>query len=241
MKKYIVLLFCISWAYGHQIDVCIGTDFNYLRMHFNNPSYLEGYAGGVIGEVDYQHAYFKGTLGFEGTWNAGPITGDPSQKSSIYEYLLYANFGPTLSWGKWQFDPYVGFGWDRFNNEQKYGIWKLSYLYDKLYIPIGYQIYWNLTHYRFGLQAEFRPDVYQRLLLVSIHLDPRWGYAFRTQLSVQQQFPFNWGEVNISFRPFFEWNRFGSVHEKNSFGSTLDIPRFLLCKVGIHFLIGVEF
>ncbi|MEM7175724.1 MAG: outer membrane beta-barrel protein [Chlamydiota bacterium] len=243
MKK--LFLFALSLlfatAHAHQTEVYAGPHFNYMRISFNNPSHLEGYAAGITTGIQYVHSYFRGSLDFEGTWNAGPITGEPAQRSSIYEYFLDLNLGPTFSWNRWQFQPYTGFGWDRFNNKQNPSGSALSFRYDKLFVPVGFYVNWMTTMFKVGLQFEFRPDVYQNLKLIGIDLDPSWGYAFRTQLLIKQFFSFSWGRMFVNVIPFFDWNRFGKIYEENSVGATLDISRLLYWKLGARVLVGVEF
>ena len=233
--------FLSTLIHAHQTDIYAGPHFHYTKISFNNPSHLEGYAAGITTGLQYVHSYFRGSLDFEGTWNAGPITGRPAERSSIDEYFLDLNVGPTFLWKNWRFSPYTGFGWDRFNNKQNPLGSALSFRYDKLFVPVGFYIHWIQATFKLGLQFEFRPDVYQDLTLIGIHLDPKWGYAFRTQLLIKQFFEFSWGRLFINVIPFFDWNRFGNIHEENSLGVSLDIPRLIAWKLGVRALIGVEF
>lgn len=226
---------------AYQTNIEVGPHFNYTEIHFNRETTIRGHAAGVTAAFTGTHSYFKGQVLFEGTWNAAPLTGDPAERSSIEEYFLTLYLGPTFVWKQWQFDPYTGFGWDRFDNTQNPSLSSLSFRYDKLFIPVGFHLYWLSMPFRLGLQFEFRPDVYKDLRLIGLHLDPDWGYAFRSQLILSQIFPQRWGEVFISFIPFFDWNRFGEIYETNSLGVPLTLPRLVYWKLGVRFLVGVTF
>lgn len=225
----------------HLFEFYAGPHFNYMKIDFFNPSDLQGYAGGVTTGIEYNYSWFRTALGFEGTWNAGPITGEPAQRSDIYEYFTELQLGPVWKGEKWQFAPYTGFGWDRFNNEVDPKTASLDFRYDKLFVPIGFYLNRVYPNFTVGFQFAFRPDVYQNLRLLSVDLDPEWGYAFRTQLFLKQYFPLSWGRVSINFVPFFDWNKFGEVNETNSFCATLHIPELLYWKLGLRFLLGFEF
>lgn len=249
MKKYlfahihVVYISFFFWAATAHSSwyMDAGPHFSYTRMNFDNPSHLSGYTGGVTAEIGNHYKYFFSNLEFEGTWNAGPFTGTPCQMSSLTEYFLELKLGGSFSRCKRiYFDPYTGFGWDRFENEQDPDTAALLYRYDKLFIPVGFYLYGVLDcNMKLGVQFEWRPDVFSRLEIISIHLHNKCENGFKVQL------PFEWTNYCQTWFfkviPFFDWNEFGEVQETNSVGVPLDIPDLVRWYAGLRFLAGYKF
>ncbi|MGE3953765.1 MAG: hypothetical protein AB7F31_01020 [Parachlamydiales bacterium] len=227
-----------------EYEIYAGPHFNYTHLKFNNPSDLEGYQGGVTTGLTAQCGRYFSNLNFEGTWNAGRITGVPCQRSSLAEYFVELQVGRGCLFCSSWFIPYVGFGWDRFENRQDPGQANLLYQYDKLFIPVGFYLMREFCGWEGALQFEFRPDVYDNLRLVGLNLDPHWGYAFRVQLPFRRDFILPWWKCrHMTFRlvPFFDYNRFGRVRVLNSVEAPLVIPRLERWSAGLRVLVGTIF
>ena len=218
-----------------------GPHFNYINVEFNNPSDLDGYAGGLTTGCWVDTCYLLGKLTFEGTWNASRIVGDPCQTSSITEYLLQIELGKNFPWRCFCIHPYIGFGWDRLKNVQEPKSMALKYRYDKIFIPVGFYFEWDHCQDSFTLQCEFRPDIWSQLDLLSIDLDPEWGYSFRAQLIYKRLIETCYGCLYFSWIPFFDWNRFGKIRETNSFGSFLEIPTLTRWSLGLRAVAEYKF
>lgn len=230
-----------AMGFAKEWEFSAGPQFNYVRLEFNNPSYLDGYAGGVVSRIGYHCNTFFGNLDFEGTWNASKITGEPCQRSSLSEYFLNLQLGGSFPWCSMCFDPYIGFGWDRFENTQDPSTANLCYQYDKLFIPVGFYYTWALCCTTFTLHFEWRPDVWSRLNLFSIHMSPDWAYAFRAEGVWKRWYQSESCCYTFSWIPFFDWNKFGKVREKNSVGSVLTVPELVRWNLGLKAVIGIQF
>lgn len=131
-NKLLVLLtaiFTLS-CYGVNQSIILGPYFNYTNIHFNNPSSLDGYAGGFSLGYELDACYITSKVFFEGTWNASKLVADPCQRSSTNEYYLELELGKEFSWCNACLHPYIGFGWDRFENVQEPQSIALCYQYD---------------------------------------------------------------------------------------------------------------
>lgn len=219
------------------LSLYVGPHFNYMRTHFNNPSFVEGYVGGMTAGIQFPISYLHTSIDFEGSWNAGPITGEPCQRSSIREYFLEWKMGIRC----WNFLPYSGFGWDEFVNTQDPNLAALTYRYNKLFVPIGLFVDWNQKCFHVGLQLEYRHDVHAHLSVVGIGLKPKWGWGARATLPITEKFHL-WNQkiLTLTFVPFFDWNRFGKVVLKNSVGAKLKIPPLIRWDLGTRILFGYQ-
>lgn len=224
-------------------EIYAGPHFNYVRLEFNNPSDLQGYEVGVTAGASCWSNWFYGNVQFEGSWNAGPFTGDPCQKSELTEYFLELKLGGTLHWDDFSLQPYTGFGWDRLENLQDPNSARLLYEYDKLFIPIGFTFFWELWEAELGLQFEWTPDVYGNLELLGIDLDPDWAYGYRVELPFQKFYKSDSipGWFTLAVVPFFDWNKFGKIEEATCTGATLEIPRLVRWSLGLRALVGYQF
>lgn len=225
-------------------DVYVGPQFHYTNIEFNNPTELKGYSAGITAGIDWTCCYFYSDLVFEGTWNAGPIVGTPCQRSDLEEYFLELKLGGNFCFccDTFSFKPYTGVGWDRFENTQDPKTAALCYRWDKVFIPVGFLLNWEYCDCdSWGLQFEWRPDVWSCLHLLSIDLDNKCEQAFRASMP----FRFNREYCGCCFwtewSPFFDWNEFGRVDEKNSDGVPLPIPSLKRWNLGLRFLIGYQF
>ncbi len=221
-------------------DVYVGPHFNYTRVAFNNPSDLEGYQAGVSAGITTRYCGYFASLGFEGTWDAGPITGRPCQRSDLSEYFLELQVGTSYWWCGFEVAPYLGVGWDRFQNRQDPGAANLLYQYDKVFFPIGFYLWRPVCDWRCGVQFEWRPDMWSQLTLIGIDLSPSWGHGFRVQLPCQKQIHIC-RCLTLELVPFFDWNRFGAVRVNNSAGAMLTIPRLWRLNGGLRALVGYTF
>lgn len=246
MKKiWLGLLLLFSPLSATEWNVYVGPHFHYTNLKFNNPENLEGYAGGVTAGIDFSWCYLFSNVEFEGTWNAGPITGCPCERSDLTEYFVEGKLGANFSFCCDQlcFQPYTGFGWDRFENEQDPKTVSLCYRYDKLFVPVGFYLNWIFCNCNsWGLQFEWRPDVSSCLKLLHIDLKTRCEQAFRVQSPIR----FNYDDCCrcgfwLEVVPFYDWNKFGQVKEKNEDGVDLPIPSLRRWNVGLRLLFGWEF
>jgi hypothetical protein len=237
-----LLTSCLSAA---SWEAYIGPHFNYTSVEFNTPNEIKGYAGGVTAGIDLCCGCLFSSGLFEGTWNAGPITGTPCQRSDLMELFTELKVGGCFSYccdTLW-FKPYVGFGWDRYENEQDPKRASLCYTYEKLFVPVGFyltQILCDCTSW--GIQFEWRPDVHACLELLGHDLKIRCEHAFRVQSPIRFQSNsccacLFWAEVV----PFFDWSCFGKVKEKNSDGVELPIPALTRWNLGLRLLFGKDF
>ena len=201
---------------------------------------MEGYTAGVTTGIGYHHCSYWANIDFEGSWNAGPITGKPNQYSEIQEYFLEGKIGYDFFFLGVALEPYTGFGWDRFINRKDPDGVGLKYRYDKLFVPIGFFITGSLQNFDLEFQFEFRPDVYKHLEELGIGLTPKWGYGFRSQLAIKQYFSLSRGDLSLSWVPFFDWNLFGKVEESNSVGALFVIPRLERWDLGLRLILGYE-
>lgn len=223
----------------------VGPHFHFMEIEFNTPTDVKGYAAGITAGIDLECCYFFSNLEFEGTWNAGPITSTSCDRSDIGEYFIDFQLGTVLPFNcdRLRFKPYIGFGWDRFYNEQDPKTIGLCYRYDKLFIPVGFYldwIFWDCNSW--GVQFEWRPDVYSCLKLLSIPLKNQCEQAFRVQV------PLRFNDHSCCRRgfwlgvvPFFDWNQFGKVREKNEDGVALPIPALKRWDLGLRLIFGWEF
>ena len=224
-------------------ELYAGPHFNYTRLEFNNPSHLEGYEAGVTAGLSCWSGWFYGNLEFEGSWDAGPFTGDPCQKSDLTEYMLELKLGGTVHWSHYSFQPYTGFGWDRFENVQDPDSAHLRYEYDKLFVPLGFTFIWEFSYSELGLGFAWRPDVYSRLEVLDIHFDPDWAYAYRVELPYKKFYKSGSipGYFTLEVIPFFDWNKFGKVEEETCTGAKFEIPRLIRWDLGLRALVGYQF
>ncbi len=246
MKKFLSILFLLIQAsvLSAESKVYVGPHFNYTRLHFDNPSNLEGYMGGVTVGGEYQCSCLFTALDFEGYWNAGPITGRPCQRSSLTEYYLEWKLGTSF----WQccncvlVKPYVGFGYNRFLNEQDPQNHGLCYTYNKLFVPLGFYAYAYLNPtLRGGIQFEWRPDVYSCVNIIHIGLNTKLEHAFRVQLPIEWTFDYCCRCFDLSIVPFFDWNEFGEVCDSSPNWVKVDIPHLTRWNVGLRVLLGYHF
>lgn len=247
MKKILpsLILFYSATLSASSWDIYAGPHFHYTNLEFNNPTQLKGYMGGVTAGLDFSCGYFFSNAEFEGSWNAGPITGTPCQRSSLTEYFVELKLGGNFSFCCDQlcFQPYTGFGWDRFENTQDPKTAALCYRFDKLFVPVGFYLNWNIYDCNYwGIQFEWRPDVSSCLRLLKIDLKTLCKQAFRIQSPIR--FNYNccspcciWTEVV----PFFDWTEFGKVKEKNSDGVPVPIPSLKRWNLGLRLVFGWDF
>lgn len=232
IQKLLILLFSLSTLSGYEYGIFAGPHFNYVNLDFNNPSDLDGYAGGVTTGLWLDTCYGSSKLTFEGTWNACRIVGDPCQTSSTSEYFLQLEFTRGFYYRCVCIKPYVGFGWDRFENVQEPRTAALKYQYDKLFVPLGVYFKWDSCCDAYQLQFEFRPDVWSNLDLLGIDLDPDWGYGLRCQFIYTRPIQTCFGCFYFSWIPFFDWNQFGKITETNTSGGVLEFPDLTRWELG---------
>ncbi|MGA8164680.1 MAG: hypothetical protein WB791_06605 [Waddliaceae bacterium] len=246
MKKIVVFVVAMAqtafmWADGR---CYLGPQFNYMRLHFDNPSYLQGYMGGITVGGEYQWKCLFTGADFEGYWNAGPITGRPCERSSLCEYLLEWKLGRSVYRSNRcvLFKPYLGLGWDRFKNEQNPQGVGLGYTYHAVFIPIGFYAYHLVNNgCRYGIQFEWRPDVYSCVRVFSTNFRTKKEHAFRIQLPLEMSYPLWCGCIGFHVVPFFDWNRFGKVHDATSNRVNVEIPRLTRWYLGLRVLLGYDF
>lgn len=239
MKKLFLLLMIAAAQLNAAASVWVGPHFNYTRLLFNTPKQLEGYAGGITVGGEYRYCAYFTNLEYEGTWNAATLNGKDCQSSNIRDFLLDWRIGYTFWWNNFIFKPYLGFGWNRFDNEQDPQSAALTYRYRKLFVPIGFYLYCNrFDCMRAGLQFEYRPDVSTRLTLVSIRLSNRREQAFRVQIPLEY---FYCQRTSFALVPFFNWNKFGRCTNRSLVGVPLDIPEATNWSAGLRVLFGIQF
>ncbi|NGX39435.1 MAG: hypothetical protein KR126chlam1_00764 [Chlamydiae bacterium] len=245
MKKilFALCLFCSPLA-AADWDIYVGPHFNYTNLKFNNPNELKGYSAGVTAGLGFCCGYVFSNVEFEGTWDAGPITGTPCQRSCLQEYFVVGRLGANFSFCCDQlcFQPYAGFGWNRFQNEQDPKSAALCFEYNKLFVPVGFYLDWTFCNCNtWGVKFEYRPDVNSCLRLLSSDLDTSCKYAFRVESPIQFADDCCCCGFWLGVVPFFDWNKFGKVREKNSDGVPLDIPSLRRWSLGLRLLFGYEF
>lgn len=238
IRIFLLLLTASLWARS-DVSFYAGPHFNYTRLYFDNPSHLHGYMAGVTSGFKQEWCNFFYSVDFEGSWDAGPITGVPCQRSDLSEYFLELKLAGHVHWCQFCFAPYTGFGWDRFENEQDPDTAALKYRYDKLFVPLGFFLNWNGCDWKSGIQFEFRPDVDKWMKVVGVSLTPNWGYGVRVQLPFEKYYCCR--SLILKIIPFFDWNEFGQVRITNSAGASLEIPRLLRWNFGLRTLLGYEF
>lgn len=249
MKKILCILLACSPAFpAAKKYIYAGPHFNYINIEFNNPTDLKGYVGGATAGLGICCGWFFSNAEAEGSWTAGPITGTPCQRSEVTEYFAELKVGGVFSFwcSRFCFQPYTGFGWNRFENEQDPKTAALCYRYDKLFIPLGFYFDWIFCNCNFlGLQFEWRPDVDSCLNLLNIDLDTQKEQAFRVQAPLRLNNNYYRGNhcyrFWAEFVPFFDWNKFGKVEEKNSDGVPLPIPSLIRWSLGLRLIFGAEF
>jgi len=239
-----ILLQAISCA--AESEIYIGPHFHYTRVDFNTPTDVEGYMGGVTVGGGYQWCNLFTNVDFEGSWNSGPITGVPCERSSLREYFLEWKAGRDFCQKCFDkvfvFRPYVGFGWDRFINQQNPQGMGLKYEYDKLFVPVGIYAYWlENSCFKCGVQFEWRPDVYSCLRLSSANFNIEWDQAFRAQLPIEMSWAWCCQCFDLKIVPFFDWNRFGRVKDESPNQVMVDIPELTRWNLGLRVLLGYNF
>lgn len=225
-------------------DIYAGPHFNYVHMRFDNPDYLDGYAGGLTAGVGYDTRWFFTNLDFEGTWNASSITSENNQRSTISEYFLDWNIGPKIMFydDRFSLGFYSGFGWDQFNNYQDPNGMNLKYAYDKLFIPLGLNFTMFVNRYfEWGIEAEWRPDVYSRLEIASTHFNNHCQSAFRVQSPFKINFSSCCSGGFVTIIPFYDWSEYGAVQERISTGATFKVPALYRWYLGLRVLLGYAF
>lgn len=246
MRKISLLLLLLAGKQAQaSFSVEIGPHFHYTTVEFDTPTDIKGYAAGITAGVTYTWCYLFSRIEFEGTWNAGPITGTPCERSDLQEYFLEGQLGGCFSFccDQLVFQPYTGFGWDRYENEQEPKTIGLCHRYDKLFVPLGFHLDWIFYNYnRVGIQFEWRPDVTACLTLLGIDLDTECRQAFRVQAPIRfHNDPCCPCGFWVEVVPFFDWNAFGKVKERNSDGVRLPIPSLIRWNLGLRLLFGWEF
>lgn len=241
LKNFLFFLLSITSISAYEYGIFAGPHFNYINLDLDNPYDLDGYAGGVTSGIWLDTCYLSSKITFEGTWNASRIVGDYCQTSATNEYFLQLEFSKGFFIKCVCIKPYLGFGWDRFENIQEPKTVALKYQYDKLFVPAGVYFQWDRCDESYSLQLEFRPDVWSNLELLSISLDPHWGYGFRGQLIYKRPIQTCYGCFYFSWIPFFDWNRFGETCETNSFGGVLVISELTRWELGLRAVLEYKF
>ncbi len=245
MKKLLLLFaFPMLTLSAHTFNVHAGPFFNYTRIDFDAPKDLEGYMGGVKAGLGYTHKWFYSNADFEGSWNAGPITGKPFQRSEVAEYFAEIQMGPRFcySQGRGRFIPFIGFGWNRLRYRQEPDMFNLLYEYDKLFIPVGFHLSWAFSpFFTLGSFFEWRPDVYSRLDVLSSNLHNDKENAFRAELPLIVTMNQPCQCFSLSFVPFFDWSKYGEDTVTNSFGASMKIPDLTRWNLGLRLLAKYEF
>lgn len=243
MKKIITLfLFLQSVLLYSEIQIYGGPHFNYIRIEDNDIS--EGYMGGVTVGGEYDFLCFFSNLDFEGSWNAGPVSSNLYDRSSLTEYFVEGKLGGVFSLGCGQLKPYTGISYDHFVKETNSLFGDVLLDYDKLSIPLGFYAYLYLSSsVKCGVQFEWRPDVKSWLNLPVLGTyDADLEGAFRMQIPLEVIYPWYVFSCQLKVIPFFDWNRYGEVfipHPLDFF--SLYYPPLTRWDIGLRVLLGLSF
>ena len=239
-----LMTLCHLGVCSADFDISAGPHFNYTRLDFNNSSDLEGYMGGVTLEGKACCGCLFSEVDFEGYWNSGPITGLPCERSSLREYFVEWKLGGNFysSHCCYLMQPYIGFGWNQFQNEQNPQGGSLTYCYDKLFVPIGFMAAWFLDcGISAAIQLEWRPDVYSRIHFSMFEFDVDLENAFRLQIPIKTSFNFGCQTLELKVVPFFDWNQFGEVRESTPLQEVVILPQLTRWNLGLRVLLGYCF
>lgn len=217
----------------------VGPHFGYHRIDFNGPSELQGYGGGVTAGAEAVYCSYFANVEFEGTWNAGPVTGRCGQICSFADYWVDGRVGALWCTNCFLIKPYTGFGWNRFENEELPGMAHLDYNFHKLFVPLGfYAIYCPYSCLRGGVQFEYRFDVSSKLDMTSVSMNLQKEHSLLIQLPLEYTYC---RSFSVSLVRFYQWNQFGRCTEKNSVGVLMDIPSLTHWSAGLKLLVGAQF
>lgn len=228
----------------------LGAHHSYTRLKFDNPSDLEGFLAGFSAEGGGEWSCCWGglftDLRLEGTWNAGPITGEPCQRSDITEYRAQWDLGLSFCFCDCcLLRPYGGVGYDYFKNDQEPESVDLTYRYTKYFTVAGLELRCYIGEwFALGLKGAWRPDFYSRLKVISEKLEVRRREGYRAELPLTFFLQGRccspcWATVTVA--PYFDWNRFGKVKEETSLGTPFPVPRLICWSGGVRLLFALNF
>jgi hypothetical protein len=264
MLSGVFILFYTAGCFGHFFEcrntqVNVGPLFNFARYNFGNLPKIEGYLAGVHTDLIYGRSYCDPlsdlylNLRFDGRWNAGFVCGQDELKSQIKDYRPELNIG--YNWcicdESYYLTPLTGIGFYYLSNELKPNI--ITNRYFNVYVPIGANLLWQAKrHFQVELAAEYRINAWTRLKLQTPDLNVCDKLKLTHTNGVHVEVPMTWfldtysccfNDLHLQCKvvPFFDWNRFGNVNERNFEGLCLPVPELKRWYLGLHVDIGVNF
>ncbi|MEX1012489.1 MAG: autotransporter outer membrane beta-barrel domain-containing protein [Waddliaceae bacterium] len=246
MLRSLICILCLS----HQLSALshefyIGGHHNYTNVHSNNAFDVEGYQTGVAAGYEIECNCYFAEAAYEGYWTIVNAVGSPCDTSALTEHLMWLRLGYSFDLScVYRFKPYVGVGYNYYENSQDPDSLPLDWRYKKIFIPVGFLVEGPLCRdLYFGLRGEWRPDVYSTLKVgttETIETDLKLAHGFRIETPLT--YFFDWSHCyHIQFVPFYDWNRFGESEEENSNGIVLPIDSETRWNIGFRVLLGVRF
>lgn len=222
-------------------ELYVAPECYYSRINFNGPSPVDGYMAGVAIGFSWEKSALFTQLGLKGAWNISSITGEPCQKSSVADYLLSWKFGSkALSFCG--ITPYTGVGYNLFENCLYPSAARINYRYNKVFLPIGfYALFRPFRCARVAVSLEWRTDLYADLHFSSERLSIKRRGALHLQIPAALQVGGSCSRLSLSAAPFFEWNQFGGVKEKNFVDASLKIPPLTIWNLGVRLFLSSYF
>lgn len=239
---------CIS---DQTMQFNVGSTFCHTQYDLGDVPTMKGYQAGIHTDFTYsKEESFYAQVQFDGSWNAGYIAGNLSQKSKVGDYRPEGLFGYNFrGWcDRSVITPLIGFGYHHFSNELYPQI--MTYNYHHLYIPVGFDVTWPMRECNFeiGLRALARLGVATWLDLetpavrLADDIDLEWSYGFHVEI------PLTWhkttaNDINwqVKVVPYFDWNHFGESDDHGPFNLQIGVPELDRWHLGLHVDFGIRF
>lgn len=157
----------------------VGPLFNFARYKFNNNidcceiPRVQGYLAGLHFDITHSRpSNWFFTAQFDGEWNAGYVNNTANTFLQVKDYRPETDFGYTffIHTNHYFITPFTGLGFYYLSTEFKNDA--LTNKYNNLYIPIGFNVTWNVhpdCHenvvecFTAGITATYRIDAWTRL------------------------------------------------------------------------------
>jgi hypothetical protein len=168
----------------------VGPLFNFARYTFGNDvvccntaptccdfPHAQGYLAGLHFEITHSRpSKWYANLQFDGEWNAGYVNNTANTFLQVKDYRPEIDFGYNFFIHKnhYYITPFTGLGFYYLSTEYKNTL--LTNKYNNLYVPIGFNLTWNVHPDCFenvvecftaGLTAEYRIDAWTRLKITN--------------------------------------------------------------------------
>ncbi len=245
-----------SRDFEHQtLQLNVGPSFNYARYTLGCLPRMQGYLGGIHTDLTYNRKWYSRTQ-FDGHWNAGPaLVGKLDTRAKVRDYTTSSLVGYNFQMEDMPnmvATPLIGLEFNYLSNKLRPDI--ITYRYLMVNMPIGGRLLWTIRENEFdiALHALYLANIYGKVKLKIPCLDDLDTKCDKLDLKRSHGFhvetPFTWYKshdrrANWHFKvvPFFDWNKYGAVDEKNSNNLALGIPSLKRWHLGLRLDFGLTF